>query len=173
MFFAVDVLADAFAQIAGLPSWEVRRGHGSFVTLEFGAPRVEISDVRALPLPIAREQLQVPGRSAYVRGEWHLWIYCCEWSLSWRDREIGNSESPDVPMNRALGVLNGQSLIDVVAGTADGRSSFAFDLDCVLATRPPPDAARDLVQWMFFRPSGDVLNLYADGRLETSKGNEP
>lgn len=93
---SVDVLADAFAPIAGLPSWEVRRGHGSFVTLEFGAPRVEISDVQALRKPIAGETLEVPSRSAYVHGEWHLWIYCCEWSLAWRDREIGHSESPDI-----------------------------------------------------------------------------
>lgn len=169
----MDVLADAFAPIAALPSWEVRRGHGSFVTLEFGAPRVEISDVVTLRKPIAGERLSIPTRSAYVHGEWHLWIYCCEWRLSWRNREIGNWESPDTEMNRALGVLNGQILTNVIAGTADGRSSFAFDLDCLLVTRPTPDAERDEEQWMFFQPSGDVLSLYADGRLLTGKANEP
>jgi hypothetical protein len=69
---AVDVLADAFDPVRGLPSWEVRRGHGSFLTLEFGAPSVEVGDVRTLRTPIAGERLPVPSRGAYVRGEWHL-----------------------------------------------------------------------------------------------------
>jgi hypothetical protein len=169
----VDPLAHAFDPIHGLPSWEVRRGHGSFVTLEFGEPSVEISDVQALPARIAGERLQVPRRSAYVHGEWHLWIYCCEWTLSWRDRQIAHSESSDLEMNRGLKVLNGQSLTAVTAGSPDGRSSFAFDLDCVLATRPSENAADDLEQWMFFQPSGDVLSLRADGQLHSGRADEP
>jgi hypothetical protein len=68
--------------------------------------------------------MRVPQRFAQVYGEWHLWIYMCAWSLSWRDREIAHSESADLEMNRALSLLNGQSLIAVTAGGADGRSSL-------------------------------------------------
>lgn len=169
----VNALADAFDPVRGLPSWEVKRGHGSFLTFEFGAPKVEIDDVRAVRTTIAGEQLSVHRRGAYVRGEWHLWIYCCDWSLSWRDRQIAHSESSDEAMNRALPVLNGQSLADVVAGTGNGCSSFAFDLECALATHPSAGAAREQQQWMFFQPSGDVLSLSADGRLHTSKSDKP
>jgi hypothetical protein len=166
---AQDVLHAAFEPIRGLPGWSVRLGHGSFVTFEFGEPRVEVHEVRTGPLFVAGERIDVPKRQAYVHGEWHLWIYICEWSLSWRDRQIAHSESTDVEINRALGVLNGQSVTGVKAGTVDGCSTFAFDLDCVLTTRPFDDSE----QWMFFQPSGDVLTLQADGRLVTNRGDEP
>jgi hypothetical protein len=166
---AQDVLRTAFEPIRGLPGWRVHRGHGSFVTFEFGAPRVEVHDVRTRPLKIAGERFDAPRRGAYVHGEWHLWIYCCEWSLSWCDRQIAHSESPDAEIDSALLLLNGQSVTTVEAGSPDGRSSFAFDLDCVLSTQPYDDSE----QWMFFQPSGDVLTLRADGRLVTGPGNEP
>jgi hypothetical protein len=112
-----------------------------------------------------------------VLGEWHIWIYWSAWSLSWRDREIATSESTDLEIGRALSVLNGQSLTAVTAGTDDGRSSFAFDLSCILRTWPVrpynPAAGDDEAEWMFFQPSGEVLSLYANGQLRTSQAEEP
>ena len=74
-------------------------------------------------------------------------------------------------------MLNGQSLTKVTAGAADGTSSFAFDLSCVLETRPTQAngaAAEDPQgEWMFFQPSGRVLSLYADGRPRTGDSDEP
>ena len=173
----MDAVAEAFEPVYGMPSWSVRRGVGSFLTLEFGAPSLEIEDVRELSAHVGAEFMRVPRRVAYVKGEWHLWIYMCDWSLSWRDREIAHSESEDLVIDRALGVLNGQSLTRVTAGAADGTSSFAFDLACVLSTRPlqpcDDDTDEDREQWMFFQPSGRVLSLCGDGRLHSGMSDEP
>jgi hypothetical protein len=35
-----DPVAAAFQSVLGLPSWEVKRGHGSFLTMHFGSPEV-------------------------------------------------------------------------------------------------------------------------------------
>jgi hypothetical protein len=173
----MDAVAEAFEPVYGTPSWSVRRGIGSFLTFEFGPPSLEIDDVRELPAHVGGEFIPVPRRLAYVHGEWHLWIYMCAWSLSWRDREIAHSESDDLEIDRALGVLNGQSLTKVSAGAPDGTSSFVFELSCVLSTRPtrPYDAAEDYDrdEWMFFHPPGRVLKLYGDGRLESKDSDEP
>jgi hypothetical protein len=80
--------------------------------------------------------MPVPRRIAGVLGDWHIWVYWSAWSLSWRDREIATSESTDLEIDRAFSVLNGQSLTAVTVGTDDGRSSFAFDLSCILRTWP-------------------------------------
>ncbi|RIJ76775.1 hypothetical protein D1871_10435 [Nakamurella silvestris] len=56
-----------FAPMIGLPCWLVRRGHGSFVTLEFGSPQLTIAAERA------SDQLwmffQPSGEVLSVRGE--------------------------------------------------------------------------------------------------------
>lgn len=173
----MDAVAEAFEPAYGTPSWSVRRGVGSFLTFEFGAPSLEIDDVRELSAHVGGEFIRVPRRLAFVKGEWHLWIYMCDWSLSWRDRALAHSESDDLEIDRALSVVNGQSLTKVTAGGADGTSSFAFDLSCVLETRPSCLSSAtvddDSQEWMFFHPPGRVLSLYADGGLRTSDSSEP
>jgi hypothetical protein len=173
----MDALAEAFEPVYGTPSWGVKRGVGSCLTLDFGTPRVEIDDVREFSAYVGPERMPVPRRIAQVKGEWFLWIYWCDWSLSWNDREIANSESEDLVIDRALHVLNGQSLTKVSAGAGDGTSTFSFDLSCTLQTRPAPpdDYAEDDRQeeWMFFHPPGRVLTLYGNGRLESKNSDEP
>jgi hypothetical protein len=173
----VDAVAEAFEPLYGLPSWRVERGVGSFLVLDFGTPRVRIDDVRDVHAYIGTDFMPVARRIADVLGEWHIWIYWCAWSLSWRDREIATSESTELEIDRALSVLRGQSLTVVTAGADDGRSSFAFDLACILKTWPtrPYDLAAgdDQAEWMLFQPSGEVLSLYADGQLRTSQRDEP
>ena len=49
--------------LLGQQAWWVRRGQGSFLTMEFGRP-----------VPPAKF-----GEVAH--GEWHLWLYGCAWRL--------------------------------------------------------------------------------------------
>jgi hypothetical protein len=76
--------------------------------------------------------------TAYVRGQWHLWIYCCEWSLALGPALLARSESSDTAIARALHVLNGQALTTVTVSEVDGSTTFTFDLGCLLSTRPAP-----------------------------------
>jgi hypothetical protein len=99
-----------FEQMYGLPSWHVEQGHGSFITLEFGEPHVEIGEIRSHPFFITDgQQARFPRRLAHVHGDWHLWIYQCHWSISVEQQLLAHSESDRVTIARALGVLNGQA----------------------------------------------------------------
>jgi hypothetical protein len=172
----VNPLLSAFSPILGLPSWLVAKGHGSFVTLQFGEPQLVIREPRMQPLFIDGGPSRARTRFVHIRGQWHLWIYCCEWSLTLNGVQIAHCESDDVTIARALRVLNGQALTSVESSSADGSSTFAFDLGCVLRTHPAPKGTyseKPVEQWMLFQPSGDVLTVRGDGQYLVRDGRQP
>ena len=173
----MTVVTAAFEPMLDKPSWLVRQGHGSFLTLEFGDPVLTVKPPRERPVFLGEAvPPRLLWREAYVRGTWHLWIYCCEWSLTVGGAEMAHSESDDTTMARALGVLNGQALVRVEVDAHDGSTEFAFDLGCSLTTQPaPPGSYSDPVrQWMLYQPSGQVLSVRADGTYNDSPGtNDP
>lgn len=162
----VNEVEAAFEPFLGKPSWLVTHGHGSFVTFEFGEPAVEIGEPRPrLWFPLDGDSERFMGRSAHVHGEWHLWIHCCLWSLCVDGRELAHCESDDITIARALGVLDGQALVNVEADV-DGRSTFSFDLGCALSTEPAPPGTyshEPVDQWKLYQPTGQVLTFRGDG----------
>jgi hypothetical protein len=71
-----DPLRRAFAPVTGLPAWNVRKGHGSFLTLEFGKPHLVVRQpIVAAPEASDEVRTALRHRSVYPHGEWHLWIY--------------------------------------------------------------------------------------------------
>jgi hypothetical protein len=102
-----------------------------------------------------RRRTRARTRRSTVGGHWHLWIYCCHWSLL-GDTQLAHSESDDTTVHRALHVLDGQALTAVKVEPADGRTQFTFDLGCSLLTCPDP--ARHLPR---HRAHGAVVPLPA------------
>lgn len=154
----------SFHEIYGLPSWYVTKGEGSFVTLEFGQPHLKIWGPRLMRTRIEGLTEKAERRLAVVRGEWQLWIYCCQWSLSHFDVQIAHGESSDHTINQALRLLNGQALTDVRIESV-ARTTFQFDLGCELSTWPASLDAYDgepVDQWSFYKPDGTVVTLRGD-----------
>jgi hypothetical protein len=112
----------------GLPAWGVRQGHGSFLTFEFGEPKLEVTERQS-----AEKDLR---RSAYVHGEWHLWIDCCHWRALQHGEQLAWSEDTEVLIRRAIATLNGQKLLSLSVLPDEGRSTFKFDLGGSLETWP-------------------------------------
>jgi hypothetical protein len=169
----MDQVREALEPLLGRPAWLVQRGYGSFVTMEFGEPAVEVGEPRLRPLAIEGAPSRVMRRTAHVRGQWHLWIYCCLWSVLLDGTELAGSESSDVMISRALAVVNGQALSGVHVRPANGSTQFAFDLGCVLATHPAPPGSYDdepVEQWMLYQwqPPDQVLAVRSDGTYQVS-----
>jgi hypothetical protein len=171
----VHPIATGLEALFGLPSWKVERGYGSFVTIEFGEPHVEISEVGLMPVEIEGVPERALGRRSAVHGDWHLWIYQCEWSLTLKDIQLAHSESNAVTMNRALHVLNGQCLAGLQIDSRDGSSVFSFDLGCVLTVIPDDASEGDEPDelWLLFEPSGQVLAVRNDGSYCRGPSTEP
>ena len=155
--------------LLGLPCWGVKRGHGSFLTLEFGAPRLVIREPLQSTSPSARVRRGLARRHVYVAGDWHLWIYMCHWQVHSGGRVSGDSSSNRRVQN-AVRVLDGQRLIGVSLSPKGARTRFAFDLGAVLETKPYD---RKSEQWMLYCPNGRVLTLRADRRYSLTDGDKP
>ncbi|MGH1490669.1 MAG: hypothetical protein ACRBK7_14980 [Acidimicrobiales bacterium] len=143
----------------------------SFLTLEFGEPQLQIdSEPRELTHhPVDGERFIVRRRLVQLHGEWHLWIYVCDWVLTVDGRELARSDSDDLTIHISLDVLNGQALSSVSVEPDSGSCVFRFDLGCVLSTMPSPveDYGHDTVdQWIFFQPSGETLSFRSDRSFE-------
>ena len=171
----VQVAGEVFRPLYGVPGWNVKKGHGSFLTFEFGAPHLHIREPRDPGEAFsARVRESLNRRNIFVHGDWHLWIYCCSWVVSMRGQRIAESESDDSTIDAAAHQLDGQSLVSVT-GNRDKRSwTFVFDLGGMLETWPYGsgwDAAT--VQWYLYQPDGMVLSVGADGTYKHELGSDP
>ncbi|MFJ9691597.1 hypothetical protein [Kitasatospora sp. NPDC101183] len=149
-------LADAHRRIApllGLPAWDVRRGHGSFVTVEFGAP------------------LPPDDRSGRVHGRWHLWIEMAAWRLETADEVLVGSE--DEGLEEALARLEGRPLTGVVIRPPALDTRFDFDglrLETFPIYRPDPEDG-EFDHWtLWLGTSGEVLVARSELTVEPSGG---
>jgi hypothetical protein len=150
--------------IYGNPAWSVKKGHGSFLTLEFGQPELEIREPLTAPPGASGVQERLGRRRVTVTGRWHLWIYCCNWSITLLDTEVAHSESSDDVIAFATDQLDGQKLLSVRRDGRPGTWVFAFDLGGELRTWPYDDDLSD-EQWLLYeRDSGNVLAVWADGQ---------
>ncbi len=157
----------AFAPLIGLPCWQVQQGVGSFLTLEFGIPHLRIAE----PLRFRGSE----KRRVTIAGEWHVWIYCCEWVLSNNGRDLVNSDDERADIAEALDVLDGQALESVEIDASNANTTFRFDLGGELSTRRAPTGTYDeepVDQWLLYQPNGDVLSLQSDGTYTTESGSE-
>ena len=158
-------LDDQIKPLLGLPCWNVQRGHGSFLTFEFGEPHLKVGEPHRRP---AGARVGGLTRPAFVHGDWHLWVYCCHWEASYGGEVLAHSESVDEEIDVAARALNGQALTCVAL---DGTlATFDFDLGGRLVTRPN-DAGDE--QWLLYAPMGKVVTFTSEGTLELGMADEP
>lgn len=109
-------IQSVFADFIGRPAWQVQRGYGSFLTFEFGAPRLIVREPRTATSESEKVRAGAARRLITARGDWHLWIYCCDWEVRSGGSLIGTSSDDDEAMARAAKILDGQKLSQVAIG---------------------------------------------------------
>ncbi|HWB53796.1 MAG TPA: hypothetical protein VG722_06375 [Tepidisphaeraceae bacterium] len=157
------LIASVFQPLFGQPCWGVKQGCGSFITFEFGKPHQRIHPVRRL------SSSDHPHRAVVIRGDWHLWIYCCGWRIKADEVELAHSESQESQISIACGRLDGQALQNVELQLDVGRSRFEFDLGGLLETGPVDGELHE--QWMLYCPDGRVFTYRSDGAVSFGPGN--
>ena len=164
-FDPADPIGSVFADVIGKPCWLAKRGHGSFITMEFGEPHLEVRE----PADASSSET-LRRRGIAVHGDWHLWIYCCEWRILEEGRVIAHSESPDAEIDKAVRRLDGQKLIGVRVARETGASRIDFEGDLILATSRMDEADPSYENWMLATPDGYWLSYRADGRYSWHDG---
>ncbi|MFN8411660.1 MAG: hypothetical protein U0Z26_04665 [Anaerolineales bacterium] len=92
----------------------MKQGYASFLTFEFGEPRLHIQE-RRKPTKQLSEKLRkrLARRSIFIHGDWHLWVYACNWKIFLKNQEIANDSSTRKIIKNALWELDGQALVSV------------------------------------------------------------
>ncbi len=122
------LIDDVFAPLYDKPCWGVAPGYASFLTLEFGMPYLVIDEPKILAKGASlRRRRMHARRRVTVRGDWHLWIYCCTWRVLMRGKVVGDDTTAR-RIKRAAHELDGQALQQVIMHPEDGSSLFVFDL---------------------------------------------
>lgn len=145
-----QIIHESFNHIINQHAWNVDKGHGSFLTLEFGTPEIEIKDPKtweSLPYPLN----EYPTRETSIHGRYHLWIYCCNWIINVGGKQIANDESSDELIQNATTFINGQKLISVQIDINKATTKFKFDLGGELLTFNN-NYESGIEMWMFFMP---------------------
>jgi|KBSSwiStaDraftv2_1062776.scaffolds.fasta_scaffold635049_1 hypothetical protein len=156
-------LRDFLAPFLGKPVWGAKQGYASFLSFEFCTPKLVVKEWQ--------RNGQGLRRHAYVKGRWSIWIYCCEWRFTAHDKQIACSEGTRDDIACAMGMLDGQKLIDVSLGPEAGRSHFTFDLGGQLETWPTGDDLTE-EQWFIYGPQ-NVFGYRADGRFSKQPADTP
>lgn len=163
-----NIIEQIFAKLYGVPSWAVREGYASSLTLEFGNPHQEI-------LPVINREpnrpFSHPTRQVSVKGDWHLWIDCCSWRITQDGRLLATAESSRESIAAACGVLDGQALSEFTFKPERGASAFRFDLGGKLTTLPFDFDDDLLEEWYLFCPDGYVLSYRSDGAFSHARSD--
>lgn len=107
-----------------------------------------------------------------VHGEWHLWIYCCDWQVLQENQLVAHSESNRADISRGTAILEGQLLESVTLEPRSMRTVFRFDLGGLLRTEPYGEDDQD-EQWFLHGPEEAVLTVRASGHWSLGKGSSP
>jgi hypothetical protein len=141
------IFEEAFRKIYGLHAWRVTPGWGSFLTFEFGEPHLEIREPLVAKTNVSEKVRKLlAARQVFIKGDWHLWINCCDWNVWSPKKLIGKSTSAST-YKKAADFLDGQKLVRFVLLPKKARCVFEFDLGGRLETRPYD---RHSEQWLFF-----------------------
>lgn len=143
-------LRDLFRPVHGQKAWGAKVGWGSFVTIEFGTRRLQ---------------------NHHYHGNWHLWVYQCDWTLKAETHEMANSESGKGLMQTAIENLNDRELLDTSFDPQQRATEFIFKGNLRLRCQPYPDAEPNEECWMLFMPDKQVASLVAEGLKYESVSN--
>lgn len=166
-----SVLEDIFSPIYGKPCWNVEQGYASFLTLEFGEPQLRVKEPRKAskqaPESVKRRWAR---RFVYVRGQWHLWLYACNWKIIILGEEKASHRSSKLAIRKAAVEINGEKLIRVVVDKSF-ITTFEFDLGGKIICTPSRSFGKNFDLWLFYEPSGKVFTLRTDGKYSYTLGN--
>lgn len=165
-----DRLKQLFAPFVDQAVWQVRRGHGSFLVMEFGNPHLSVREpvITSLGSPDkVRHNLQ--RRHIDVVGDWRLWVQYAEWTLTSRYGVLTNNDPDGSPSDECLRDLDGQRLLLVGPGVKERFCALTFDLGGTLEMSPSASVPEE--QWSLYGWEGDIVSYTHDGQLVFERAN--
>lgn len=139
-----EVVDLGFSHVAGLRAWSPAVGVGSFLTIEFGAPRVTSAGV--------------------TQGAFHLWIYGSSWVIRKSAEEMAASDDEREAMIAGARALDGALVRGAEFDPVSMTMILRFDPDLELSVSPLGDP--DMEEWLLYLDDGNVITA-GPGKLVT------
>jgi hypothetical protein len=159
-----------FEPFVGQVIWQVRRGHGSFLTMEFGNPHLSVREPITTSYSSSdKVKRTLQRRHIDVVGDWRLWIQNAEWKLATKNGILTNDDLAGSPSEECLRDLDGQRLVRVDLGMKERSCVFTFDLGGSLEIRPSASIPEE--QWGLYGWEGDIVTCNHDGQLVFERAN--
>jgi len=149
-----------FGPLSGLPAWGGLASWGTWLSLEFAQPRLEVRE--AMP---TTGNPRLRRRHASVVGEHNLWLDMCHWEILDGARRRFHSEQSRHLLRRAAAHLDGQIVVALSISVRPLTSEFHFDDGTRLIARRLPRADPDWELWHLYSPR-NYLGLTSAGRLQ-------
>ncbi|MGA2814678.1 MAG: hypothetical protein ABSG16_25075 [Candidatus Acidiferrum sp.] len=145
-------IIDSLSKLRGKKPRDVRLGHGSFITMEFG-------------------ESQTKPASRFVHGEWHLALRMCAWRIETRDAVLAASEDQRETIQAFLEstVLGSVESIEVSNPSLDISIQFSSGFRILTFSY----STNNDEQWLLFTPGDRVLTVYGRGRSHEGRSDEP
>jgi hypothetical protein len=143
-----QTVRDAIAGLVGKTPWDVRLGVGSFLTLEFGKRVVRVGERRE-------------------HGEWHLWLYMCNWRLQTSSAVLTGSSDEHDAIENSLKTVYWGSITEVIVIEPALDVSLSFDSGHQLRTFSSTSFDED--QWILYTPDDMALTASGDGHYRHSR----
>jgi hypothetical protein len=159
-----------FARFIGQLVWQVRRGHGSFLTMEFGTAHLAVREpISASSDSSEKVKRNLQRRHVTITGDWHFWVQYGDWKITTADGVLSSEDPSGSRFDECLCDLDGQKLVSVGAGTREQSCAFNFDLGGILEIWPSKEIPDD--QWGLYGWDGDVVTCRNDGVLVFEKAD--
>jgi hypothetical protein len=168
---SAKILKQIFKKVYRKPSWHVRRVYGSIIAFEFGKPKLEV--LKKVFYPNKKTIRKYPRRTATVRGEWGLTIYCCDWEIRQGNQKIGSSKSRANKIDQVCAILDGQMLTKITVDPKTLRTEFHFDLGGHLQTIPWKKETKSFEMWWLRCSNRHYFSLRSDGKYSYNLSTPP
>lgn len=170
-----QIITEKLINILGKYSFKAEKGHGSFLTFDFGQPTVEYNETKK-PIKYGKFKKVYPFnkftfRRVNLKGDYLLWIFCTDWKIFVSDIEISHSESKDKIIENAMYYLEGQKIIKIEIQISPTKTIFYFDLNSKLECRNINYDNHD-ESWFIYDNVDEVLTFRQDGKFNLSKIEE-
>lgn len=144
--------------------WNVRCGHGSFLTMEFGTPHLHVRE----PMPMSAANSgnihdALKRRRISIVGDWHFWIMHSHWTLETHGHMVNSDDQDVAKVVSALAYLDGQRLTSM--SYREDVHHLVFDLGGNLKIGRLTNAELDEDRWQMFEADGSILTCEYDGKL--------
>ena len=131
--------SDFIKGFLGKPIWGARKGHGSFLIFNLGEPRIDFEEPK-IQKAFSDSEIRFPkdtykSRLVTIKGDYFIWIYCCDWTFSIEEKIVAHNESNDKEILNAIEFINGQIISSIYIDSEKFEVKFNFDLAGSLTLR--------------------------------------